>query len=292
MKLYKAFYLFSDGTLESRHSSTIFKVGESYKVSGALAIGLWGYHACPNPFDCFRYYPYGVIAITEIEVDEDMGILFEGDQACFSFFTITRIMKEEEYGTGSYTDFGGNKFWYSEGERHREGGPAIEWATGTKEWFQHGKHHREDGPAVITHRGNRAWFRDGRHHREDGPAVITHNGDKKWYQEGVLHRTGGPAIEYADGSEVWYMGGEIHRCGGYPAVIRASGEMIWYWKGKIDRNRRWGPAIVGPNRALKFYENGEKVDAPLKAPLHYEYPFYPKEAFKEDQERIKLRMKM
>ena len=42
----------------------------------------------------------------------------------------------------------GNKFWYdSEGEYHREDGPAIEKENGNKLWFKHGKCHREDGPA-------------------------------------------------------------------------------------------------------------------------------------------------
>ena len=36
-------------------------------------------------------------------------------------------------------DDSGNKFWYLNGELHREDGPAIEWASGTKEWYLNGK---------------------------------------------------------------------------------------------------------------------------------------------------------
>ena len=43
----------------------------------------------------------------------------------------------------------GNKYWYQNGELHREDGPAIERANGTKEWYQNGKLHREDGPAAY-----------------------------------------------------------------------------------------------------------------------------------------------
>lgn len=33
----------------------------------------------------------------------------------------------------------GNKFWYLNDKRHREGGPAIEYADGYKEWWLNGK---------------------------------------------------------------------------------------------------------------------------------------------------------
>lgn len=34
------------------------------------------------------------------------------------------------------------------GERHREDGPAVEYADGSKYWYQNGELHREDGPAI------------------------------------------------------------------------------------------------------------------------------------------------
>ena len=34
------------------------------------------------------------------------------------------------------------------GRRHREDGPAIEWANRTKEWYLNGELHRKDGPAI------------------------------------------------------------------------------------------------------------------------------------------------
>lgn len=33
----------------------------------------------------------------------------------------------------------GNKEWYLNGKRHREDGPAIEWADGTKSWYLNGE---------------------------------------------------------------------------------------------------------------------------------------------------------
>ena len=33
----------------------------------------------------------------------------------------------------------GNKYWFLNGARHREDGPAIEYANGSKEWYKNGK---------------------------------------------------------------------------------------------------------------------------------------------------------
>ena len=52
----------------------------------------------------------------------------------------------------------GSKQWYLDGELHREGGPAIEWADGDKWWFLNGKQHREDGPARVWASGSKEWF--------------------------------------------------------------------------------------------------------------------------------------
>ena len=82
-------------------------------------------------------------------------------------------------------DDNGNKFWYLNGQLHREDGPAIEWADGTKKWFLNGKLHREDAPAIEWGVG----------------------GCKEWYLNGKCHRDDGPAVEYADGSKLWYFHG-------------------------------------------------------------------------------------
>lgn len=56
----------------------------------------------------------------------------------------------------------GTREWWRDGVRHREDGPAIEWADGDKEWWVKGELHREDGPAVERADGSTAWFRRGR----------------------------------------------------------------------------------------------------------------------------------
>ena len=85
-------------------------------------------------------------------------------------------------------------FWYLDGKRHREDGPAVETTFGSSIWFLDGKVHREDGPAVEHPDGSKEWFLNGDWHREDGPAIEYASGNKRWYLEGVLldedqHRT-------------------------------------------------------------------------------------------------------
>ena len=52
----------------------------------------------------------------------------------------------------------GDKQWLLNGKRHREDGPAIEFADGSKSWYLHGHHHREDGPAYEGIDGTKEWF--------------------------------------------------------------------------------------------------------------------------------------
>ena len=45
---------------------------------------------------------------------------------------------------------GGTKEWFLNGKRHREDGPAVEYANGYKSWYINGELHREDGPAIES----------------------------------------------------------------------------------------------------------------------------------------------
>ena len=55
----------------------------------------------------------------------------------------------------------GDKLWCLNGRRHREDGPAVEWADGYKSWYLNGKRHREDGPAVEWADGYKSWYLNG-----------------------------------------------------------------------------------------------------------------------------------
>jgi len=58
-------------------------------------------------------------------------------------------------------DVEGTKRWYLNGKRHRENGPAIEYADGGKSWWINGRLHREDGPAVELADGCEYWWING-----------------------------------------------------------------------------------------------------------------------------------
>jgi hypothetical protein len=53
------------------------------------------------------------------------------------------------------------KFYYKDKAmniRHREDGPAVEYADGDKEWWLNGKRHREDGAAIEYANGDKTWY--------------------------------------------------------------------------------------------------------------------------------------
>ena len=132
-----------------------------------------------------------------------------------------------------------DKFWYLNGKRHREDGPAIKYTVkvhnnGNKYWYLNGKLHREDGPAYEGSNGSKSWYLKGKLHREDGPAIEYAGGDKHWYLNDKLHRVDGPAFEYADGSQEWWLNGELHREDG-PAIEWADGSKEWYLNGKLHK---------------------------------------------------------
>ena len=82
------------------------------------------------------------------------------------------------------------------------------WSNGTKIWYLNGQRHREGGPAVERADGSKEWWLNDKPHREGGPAVERANGTKRWYLNGKPHREGGPAHEWANGTKWWYLNGK------------------------------------------------------------------------------------
>jgi len=72
-------------------------------------------------------------------------------------------------------------FYNTEGQYHRDDGPAVEWFSGSKEWWHNGKLHRIGGPAIDFKNGLREWWVCGMRHRLDGPAVIYPESSKRWW---------------------------------------------------------------------------------------------------------------
>ena len=154
----------------------------------------------------------------------------------------------DEHGTVRYFD--------GDGERHREDGPAIEWADGTRAWYRNGELHREDGPAIEWADGTRQWFLNGERHREDGPAIEWADGSRSWYLGGKRHREDGPAIEDADGTSQWFLNDERHREDG-PAIEWADGSRSWFRGGKLHRED--GPAVERSNLTREWYLDGKRL---------------------------------
>ena len=54
---------------------------------------------------------------------------------------------------------GNGKTWKnSEGQYHREDGPAVECLDGTRIWYVNGQLHREDGPAIVRLNGGHEYY--------------------------------------------------------------------------------------------------------------------------------------
>ena len=101
------------------------------------------------------------------------------------------------------------RYYNTQGQLHREYGPAFEHPDGSREWVQHGQLHRLDGPAVEQPDGYRAWWQNELRHRIDGPAVEHADGGREWWQNGQRHRVDGPAVDPVGGRRAWYINGKL-----------------------------------------------------------------------------------
>ena len=102
----------------------------------------------------------------------------------------------------------GSRRWFDvDDELHRENRPAVEWDTAFI-WYRHGQRHREGGPAVELSEGTRKWYQLDELHRLDGPAVEGLDGHKEWWVRGRRHRDDGPAVEREDRAKEWWLDGE------------------------------------------------------------------------------------
>jgi hypothetical protein len=69
-----------------------------------------------------------------------------------------------------------DRFYYSDREmtvRHREDGPAVEYADGSIAWYLNGKLHREDGPAFEGVNGYKSWYLNGKRVTEQDHTRLT-----------------------------------------------------------------------------------------------------------------------
>ena len=57
--------------------------------------------------------------------------------------------------------WGARCYYNTNGQLHRENGPAIEYVDGSKSWYQNGLLHRIDGPAIEFVNGTKEWYING-----------------------------------------------------------------------------------------------------------------------------------
>lgn len=62
--------------------------------------------------------------------------------------------------------FGTRRYYNRAGQRHREDGPAVEYADGVTAWYQNNLLHRVDGPAVEYANGSKEWYINGTEYNE------------------------------------------------------------------------------------------------------------------------------
>jgi hypothetical protein len=199
---------------------------------------------------------------------------------------------------------GNEEYWVNNKKMHTVG------ATGDRFWFKDGELHREDGPAIESNKGVGKWYKNGRIHRVDGPAIEYPDGKKYWWlndieypseeewkaalakekvteskftsskkSRGIIYIDGkpepligdlenyegrnisrdpkeGPAICWDDeDEEYWVNNKKVH-------VIYSTGNAYWYKDGKIHRED--GPAVELTDCSNKWYINGKlhRVDGP------------------------------
>ena len=94
----------------------------------------------------------------------------------------------------------------SEGEPHCEVAPAVVSPHG-EAWYSHGELHRLGGPAVTHKNGLTQWWVRGYLHRHGGPAITYSDGGTEWWWEGIPHRLDGPAFVGANGDVEWWLQG-------------------------------------------------------------------------------------
>jgi hypothetical protein len=144
------------------------------------------------------------------------------------------------------------KRWYnSNGELHREDGPAVEYTNGDKYWYINGKLHRIDGPAIEYNNKHKLWYINGKKHREDGPAFEYAGGYKSWYIDGKLHRVDGPAIDNINGHKEWWIDGKRHRIDG-PAVEWSSGHEEWWINNDNYMKEQFDEIVNFPDKEIPY----------------------------------------
>lgn len=186
---------------------------------------------------------------------------------------------------------------------HRDGDkPALITANGDQAYMQNGQLHRVVGPAFIGADGKQEYYIHGKLVSgekaaatavtnvlppppppaedvqvtfEHGRAVVNYPNGSKGYlhhnlgQQGNFYdKQGKPnyaIMKYyitANGDILHLENAVRHRDGDLPAVEGADGSREWWVRGMRHRER--GPAVITANGEEFYYQNGKKMEPPIK----------------------------
>ena len=161
MKAYKASY-------NGECKGFKFEVGKTYTHQGPVSVCKSGFHFCKKAMDTLNYYNCNKdFVLFEIEAEP---IKTKDDKSVTDKIKILRKVPKKEYwkllkikvdknGLISYQEYAdGTKYWWLNGELHREDGPAFEGSNGTKSWRLNGfeyteKEFNEKTKKVVTCEG-------------------------------------------------------------------------------------------------------------------------------------------
>lgn len=208
------------------------------------------------------------------------------------FLNIKKIHEYEPRKMGKYVDESRKKHLNSDGQLHREDGPAlidVNPDTGevlAEAWYLNGKPHRENNPAYVSYDGGKIiseqWWLNGELHREGKPAMtaLSYNRDEiihqEWWLNGKRHRDGRPAVIkfvnlYPDGDYEKYVTVDslpwvakllaVNGSAPFSPEERNVWEEQWYQNGRLHRED--APAFHIYNKKTKkpyvekWYRNGK-----------------------------------
>ena len=82
-----------------------------------------------------------------------------------SYYDYNEIPKVQLHGIYEVENYG--TFYWVNGKRHREDGPAEEYFNGTKFWYINDELHRLDGPAIEYSYGDKHYRIEGEIYTKD-----------------------------------------------------------------------------------------------------------------------------
>jgi hypothetical protein len=117
-------------------------------------VNLYNLHSKPETL-----YGYGKPALIEWVCDYDDPMEYEPGlqddyvKGATYHICVVNGVRHRDGDKPAFVDKDRCSEWWSNGERHRDGGPAVI-RPEIDAWYSHGHLHREDGPAVTHYRVN------------------------------------------------------------------------------------------------------------------------------------------